>query len=365
MLKKIFYIVLAWLFVSPVTYSACAGCKVTSSCGHTIWKDARPASEGSNVLKVTIYNQTTFDFVQDASYTPTSTTGVIGPIDSSQPGVIRFTVTGEKIDDANRDAIDTSIRFIAQSNAKNTGSQFTVILKKDSSNVSSAKLSMSDYRCYYGCKVICGKWGNNCCWDCRLGSDGYSNGNTCALDCCNALDKSKGYNSDCVCDVDYDRYDHVDCNYAKKDLVTNLADNSSVIMTSGLYSIGVKLDSSGNSLGIEDPNVSYTTYAYFMCDQSSECGGNSCSQGNTDHNKPSQLLFYVKPSPIETLTITFPFNPQSPLGKLMKDIVYNNINPAYIEKLGLYYSMTPIALSTTKSEIAFSTLCNAASCLQP
>ncbi|MCD8573837.1 MAG: hypothetical protein LRY30_01585 [Gammaproteobacteria bacterium] len=49
----------------------------------------------------------------------------------------------------------------------------------------------------------------------------------------------------------------------------------------------------------------------------------------------------------------------------MKDIVYNNINPAYIEKLGLYYSMTPIALSRQKSEIAFSTLCNAASCLQP
>lgn len=368
MANKWFYAGICAFFICNAGFSCGTGCNVTTSCGFDERKDSKPVSDGCNTMKVTIHNQTNFTLSVDDLYKPSTTTGSTENFGDISPNSTEtFTIAGVKIDDgdnnhdndAREDEIDTSIRYVAKhqinGNDQKTGSQLVITLKKDSCNAKKAELNMSDFRCYYQKRIDNGNLG--CKWGgCVLGNlcNDDQGTKTCYPNCA-------GMTEDAICMEDYDRFLNVECRTASDSLVTNAADNSSVATTSGLYTSGV------NNAGDPDTSIAYSTSSKFQCNQSSECGpgkvGDLCKGGTSDYNEPAKLKFYVYASPIETLTITFPFNSQSPIAKLMRTTIYSNLSPKNLGGLGTYYSVTPVAVTDTT--LAFSTLCNSASCPQP
>jgi hypothetical protein len=385
MRKKLLYsliVGLAWFHVASV-YSSCS----SSPCGgKTMSRNSKPITPGCETLEVTIQNNTNFSFVVDNTYTPDPTIGNttnFGDVAAHSTQV--FSIKGVTLDNTSQqDEVDTSIRYIAKHENsatgaydKNTGAQFTITLKKSSCNSAVPTMQMDDHKCYYAnrlCEVNCNyKNCSHCYWSsCVLGGMGCDGGNhTCPLtDDIKCHDEGPGgydYRTpDDVCGTYYDTFQSLDCKTASTDpsVGRKLAQASKVELTSGLYSVGVTFsDDDGTPTSTENPSVQSSTYSNFTCNQSSECGNDSCDGGTDEYNKTARLVFHVYPSPIETLTIIFPFNSQSPIAKLMSTTIYSNLSPKNLGGLGTYYSMTPVAVTDTT--LAFSTLCNSASCPQP
>jgi len=324
--KKLFffYVAIISLFMFAQLSYAC------HDCGKQKTYDPNLAANGCNNLHVKIHNSTQYTFQVDTSGSYPDSNPAYGKIGSntavsafpaiSGGGGADFYITGtENLSTGNQDDVDRQVRYFAYMNGKKTGAYFTVHFQKDSCNAYLTKCETTTESCFDQDNLCTCWWNFKCTCEWCIPVLGCIPNMPCG---------NKGYNP------------------KHCDQTQSPALSSSSIATPALPG-GIFVT------GIIQQN------ATFSCSVSTVCKGSSV--GNT----AALFEFTINASPIETLTITFPFNPQSPLGKLMKDIVYNNINPVYIEKLGLYYSMTPITLSTTKSEMAFSTLCNAASCLQP
>ena len=346
-------------------------------------RNSKPITPGCETLEVTIQNNTNFSFVVDNTYEPDQAIGKttnFGDVAAGRTEV--FSIKGVSLDNTSQqDEVDTSIRYIAkhQNSAtgaydENTGAQFTITLKKSSCNSAVPTMQMDDHKCYYAnrlCEVDCNyKDCSHCYWSgCALGGMGCDGGNhTCPLtDDVKCHDEGPGgydYRTpDDVCGTYYDTFQSLDCKTASTDpsVGAQLAKSSKVELTSGLYSVGVKVKNNGTlSSNTEDPSVSSSTYSNFTCNQSSECGNDSCGGGTSDYNKPAQLVFHVYPSLIETLTVTFPFNPQTSTAKVMKDSIYNNLNSQYLGQLGTYFSYSSVVVGD--KTLAFSTLCNSVDC---
>ncbi|MBP9725938.1 MAG: hypothetical protein KBD83_00525 [Gammaproteobacteria bacterium] len=379
MRKKLLYSLIVGLacFHVASVYSNCS----SSPCGgKKISRNSKPITPGCETLKVTIQNNTNFSFVVDNNYNPDQTIGEttnFGDVAAHSTEV--FSIKGVNLDNASQqDEVDTSIRYIAKHENsetgaydENTGAQFTITLKKISCNSAVPTMKMDDHKCYYASR-ICDV--SHCYWNsCTAGAPGGCDGgnHTCPLtDDVKCHDEGpSGYDyrtPDDICGTYYDTFHSLDCKTASTDpsVGATLAQASKVELTSGLYSVGVTLsDDDGQPTDTENPSVHSTTYSNFTCNQSSECGNDSCGGGTDEYNKPAQLVFHVYPSPIETLTLTFPFNAQSPIAKLMSTTIYSNLSPKNLGGLGTYYSMTPVVVTDTT--LAFSTLCNSASCPQP
>lgn len=348
-------------FASVLTVKA----QCTSSryeCGKVYRSDygGKPFMPGCETLEVIIHNKTNYTFVVDNDYLPSpdvrgeSNFNRLDPPsdETDNNGIQSYYVKGTLVnnDPNHSDDVDTSVRYLAQINNKNTGAYFILNLKKKSCNVTTATYRKDDRNCYDSCRHC----SDHCYWDCR---EAY-----CDVSC--ASDKNS---PDAVCAHDYKYFHSYNCHYASQDQQSSLSEGSYVSTSSGLYTLGARLDSTHYGYA-QDPTVLYTTYSNFRCDKYSICGDPGgddpekagCITGTKDHNTTSRLEFYIYPSPIETLTVTFPDSAETPMGKIIRDVVLKNLNPAYIEKLGLYYSFAPVKVSG--SSISFSTLCNSSNC---
>ena len=364
---------LAWFHVASV-YSSCS----SSPCGgDKTWINSKPITPGCETLQVTMQNNTEFSFVKDSSYNPDHTIGNTANFDDiAAHDTKTFSIQGvsNPNDASQQDEVDTSIRYIAKHKIsatgpydENTGAGFTVTLKKSSCNSSAPSLKMDDHECYSAsrlCEVDCNyKNCSHCYWGpCIFGGFECAGGNHVCMTNFDSRCSSPVKTPDGMCVDEYDTFQSLDCKTASTDPSVGaiLAHASAVALTSGLYSVGVKTAADGTLSSTEDPTVKSSTYSNFTCNQSSECGGESCGGGTSDYNKPAQLVFHVYPARIETLTVTFPFNTQTPIAKILKDSIYNNLSSKYLSQLGTYFSYQPVVV--TDKTIAFSTLCNSANC---
>lgn len=337
-----------------------AQCKQKDECGDHIYYGGKPFHPGCEQLDVTIHNTTQFEFVVDDGFDAPSKTGDTSNFGAVPAGEVKtFSIVGVALDgsgnadNAHNDEVDTAVRYIAkrlnndtQAYDLNAGTDFTISLKKASCNSGTPVIQEDDHQCYTACK-ICTVYG--CHWDCNLGGAAVKTA-------CNICTGSNA-GDDGVCKSNY-KYESIDCKTAT---IEDPPADSSVSSSPGLFTRGANLDANDGSNSGEDSSVPYSTYSRFRCGQPSECGTNDdCNGGTEDDNKPAKLEFYVKPSPVETLTITFPFNSKTPMAKLMKDSVYNNLNAKYVGLLGSYFSFSSVAVG--ENTLAFSTLCNAESC---
>lgn len=369
---------LCGLIISLCLFSALearADCSVTSHCGFSIETDSKPVTPGCKALEVIVHNDTNFEFDVDKTYSPSTTLGDISVFKSVKPGESKtFIVQGVYVDSSNQDDVDTSVRYIAKYKNpatgvydKNPGTQFVINLKKTSCNSSSPVIHMTDYRCYYDCRVCDPPFFTSCHWSgCTIGSVGYSNGRYCDVTC-------TGQTPDAVCKSYYSSYESLSCNKASSTLLTSMSSGSSISPTPGIYTIGAGNLDANNYGRAEDPSIKYTTSSYFICDKSSECSNSSdnddgCAKGGTsDHNKTAKLEFYIKPSPIEKLTVHFlssSVSAQTNVSHAILQSLYNNLNPEYLAQLGTYWLLTPVQINADKKSITFSMLCNDASCKQ-
>jgi hypothetical protein len=350
--------------------------------GNTISESGVPISPGCQRLDIIVHNMTQYTFVLDSS---SVSSGANQHFSSSIPpetnGPTTLYIDGASAGD---DVVNASIHYYATKEGVKKGPGMTLTLKKDACYSHNPEIVLNDDHCYspysisYPCPTADEPWklcpyttcqlDGSCdansanCYACHYVCDMTSSVSSCAHVRSN-LKCSFGLESDAVCVTDY-RYDHVNC----KGLDTTFSSShvpSSVSVDPGLYTLGATLNSSGkNTEGDANTSVSYTPDAYFVCNQSSECGNDSnCSGGTSDYNRESKLEFYVYASPIETLTVTFPFNPQSPMGKIMRDVVHSHLDSTLVGLLGTYYSVNPV--SVQGPSIAFSTLCNSDACPKP
>lgn len=383
MQKKWFYCLLAGLACLH-TASVYSNCSSDHCGGKTVWKDSKPKKPGCETLQVTITNDTKFNLVLDTAYHPSTTIGSTSDFEDIGVGKTEmFSVTGVNIDSAShQDEVDTSVRYIAKStddlgaSTANAGAQFVITLKKSSCNSSDARLKMDDHRCYYSVQICSPCWKHNtittcCSWGgCVIGDFKCSGDNHgCPL----ADDLACGDNQrtpDDICYEQYDRYKDIDCHNALTSGGDTLAQNSGVQTSAGLYTGGgtASVNEDGTFNTPEDSSVTFSTSSNFTCNQSSECGGDDkCSGGEDTYNKPSQLVFHVHASPIETLTINFfskDTNTQASAARMILNSLYNNLGASYLGQLGTYYSLQPVKVEDNQQAISFSTLCNSANCQQ-
>ncbi len=308
-----------------------------SSCGNEWDYDAKRATPGCEQLKVTILNNTNYTFSPNnvkfsaGGYASGNTFPTLKPNSTT----IFFLAGGAKDYDGDgknekKDEVNVSMRYVAESGGNKTGTYFDAVFAKDSCNIVNTEYVKDDDHCY---------WHNPCTWDSSCGYCTYCSDSTCSTIC----DPSgicltycewdfTCHSQTCKSDLKYDR---VKCS----DSVNNPPVNSTVSTFPGLY------------------QSNFSNTSNFTCQKS------TVYEGSDDYNKPATTTFTINPSPIETLTLTFPFNAQSPIAKLMSTTIYSNLSPKNLGGLGTYYSMTPVAVTDTT--LAFSTLCNSASCPQP
>lgn len=351
-----------FLFLSVSASYLLYSAAYAKSCGDQLERPPQPYTPGCERLNIVVHNSTGYTFELDTASTTVGTAASsmdeILP-DSTNGGPTTLSFDGASVDaTTDTDKVDASIRYNATLNGKRIGPQLTIYAKKKSCNVSTAIVIFYDQACYdtptyctgYGCHKHCVLNDN-----CNVG---------CTYD--------DGHQEDYVCRSSY-RYYGYNCSPNGVDIPSynsttaggaDSASSSSVQVDPGLYTVGTTFNSDGSNNG-EDATKLYGTYSYFACSKPSEC--NSSSQGNCDanttddtNNKPAVLEFYIKASPIEKLTVKFPFDWKSPMGKILKDAVYNNLNVKYLNSLGSYYSMNPVGF--TDASLEFSALCNAEVC---
>lgn len=363
-MRKIFLSYLIIFASLASNQQAFAMCTTNSSCGRHLNVDGKPVHPGCESLNVIIHNTTKFKFeikdAPDKAYTQT-----FGEIPAGSQKT--FSIRGLYLDENNQDDVNTSITYVAKrSDGGNAGTQFKIQLKKTSCNSNSPDIIKSDYECYTACRIchLNKDWtGSDCHWSCSIGGAEAYGGETCTFSGC------KEAGSDGVCSSFYNKYVDIQCNNAVNSSPSAPSSAlSSVIPAAGLFTVGANFNDGGEGTG-ENSSVAFSTYSNFTCNKSSECGETSGSnedcQGGTDtNNKPAKLEFYVKPSPIETLTITLPSDTRNANVKILHDAIYNNLNAKYLGQLSAYFSFPPVVSQVVNNQqtFAFSTLCNAANC---
>lgn len=366
-----------FIFYFVVIGSSLSNAMPVYACGVPYTSDGRPLVPGCMRLDVIVHNQTEYTFVVDGQYTPVASSG--SPVgqnkhfaeilpDSSHDGKPTILYIDGGNSGSDPDKVDTSVRYYAEKEGVRKGPTMTLHLKKAACNSKSADIHWSDDHCYKNTKAPCAPdfwktchyctfmadrctWG--ACWSCEWVFDPNNQFDIGHPVC--------GYHAgpDGVCMDNY-IYGSIIPNNAVP--TTSNSASSSVRVDPGLYTVGASLNAvTGENQG-EDRTVPYTNFARFILSQSSECGmDNKCSLGGSSNdNKEAKLEFYIKPSLIETLTITFPFNAQTPVAKIIKESIYNHLNSKYVGQLGSYFSYSPVEVGD--KTLAFSTLCNAANC---
>lgn len=324
------------------------------TCGDSFPRSPHNTTPGCERLQVVVHNDTNYTFKLDPTYTLAAQSGGpslgVGFFDDIPANSTKtFIFDGVYVNNNSRDKVDTSMRFLAYLGNQKIGPRITIYAQKESCNVANnAEIIFYDQRCYDDVKVCVP--GLGCSETCTLNTK-------CFTGCC-----SEGH-KDCVCTTSY-AYKTTHCSVGDLYTVNNPAVPSSVQSDSGIFTIGAKFDLNGVNIG-EDSGHPYGVYTHFTCKKETECGdtkSGNCISGTAtnDDNKPAKLEFYIKPSPIETLTIKLPFDPKTPTAKLLQGSIYNNLNAEYLGRLGSYFSYQPVVM--TDQEIAFSTLCNSASC---
>ncbi len=316
--------------------------QVYASCGDEWEHDANRAIPGCEQLNVTIVNNTNYTFVPDnvefsvGGYVSGTTFPTLKPISTTT-----FSLKGGAKDydgdgkTEKKDEVDVAMRYVAELSGKKTGTYFNAVFKKESCNITNTSYVEDDDSCYY--KDAAGscirKTSCNICTSCgttKKCDDITCDSNGICYEFCEY--EVKCVTQTCQSDIDYN---NVECS----DSVQNPPVTSHVEPAAGLY----------------ESNL--TNASNFTCQKS------TVYQSSSDYNTPATTTLTINPSPIERLTITFPFNAQSPIAKLMSTTIYSNLSPKNLGGLGTYYSLTPVAVTDTT--LAFSTLCNSASCPQP
>jgi len=362
------------LFLSSANYA----------CGDHTYRDPKPYVSGCERLEVVVHNTTNYTFKADTSFKAISSSGSaplgVGSFSDIPPNAVTtLAFDGSKVNSNDTDRIDTSMRYYAMLNGNRVGPQMMLYAQKLSCNVGNAEVQFDDDHCYdhyttgdcsiscsHSCAYDAGKCNGGCSYCTSKYCDGWNTDGSCSDWQCNYT-----HNQDYVCNSEYN-YDQVNCshdgvNTIPSDPSAPSSASSSVTVDAGLFTEGTTFTEDGNSSG-ENPSAASSTYSSFTCDYSSECGSDSngnCNGGTSEHNKTAKLEFYIKPSPIEKLTITFPFNNQSPFAKTMFSSIYNNLQAKYLSSLSIYYSAQPIVVDEKSSTMAFSMLCNSASCPPP
>lgn len=276
------------------------------ACGYTSKYDPNLFHPGCEQLKVTLHNLTNYTFVPD------STSDFV----SASPGDTTFFLAGSANGYDDQDKVDVLAHYTAMFNGKKVGPEFTVHLQKNSCNAINTRGIKSDDHCY----------------------DHYKNTSPHCVESKCALCGIAAPHADQVCLSEY-RWTNPDCaNSVSQALVTSQV--------------------SGNPLpGIYISSISNFS-AQFNCTRDTVSGFSDVV------NNPGTTDIYINASPIEMLTITFPFNAQSPTAKLMKDSIYNNLNAKYLGQLGSYFSFSPVVSNVVdnKHQLSFSTLCNSIDC---
>lgn len=320
------------LFGWSVAYSNSCSAGMTHCTKHHYDFPPNLTENGCSQLNVTIYNNTAYSLTLD-----NSDSGSVneGDMINSDPVTINpsksnlITLQGVEVD-TQKDEVNKTLRFIAyDAEGKKTGAQFTVQVTKNSCNAVMATCKQKDHPCY-----------------CTSTTSGGS-----CVDAPQACDKA-WYNDPYSGASNYEPL-HSQDHYWDPEEATN-CDKST--QTDGLTASANFSDA--KAIYID----SYTAHgAYFSCEKETVCDASADPQKNS----PATISFNVNPSPIEKLTITFPFNSQSPFGKTMFGSIYNNLQAKYLSSLSTYYSVQPVVVSEASSAMTFSMLCNSATCPPP
>ncbi len=310
---------------------ACHSCK-----GNPKEKQPNLAHPGCEQLNFVVHNMTAYTFKLDTSYNADKGQGEgsfqdILP-DANQGGGTSISFVGAAVDDAHQDEITRSMRYIATLNDRPVGTGFTIQLRKNSCNAANTRLIYDDRKCYSQGPAP----------ECKCSFS--ANATSCKL--CTTC--HNGLCSTSPCDSDYHHYRSYDCKNSVNSADTYSASSSVSIFSSGIYTLGVSSNDG------PDFSQSITNVTNF------ECNEDSIRNASSDYNSPAETKIYIYASPIEKLTISFPFNSQSPIGKIMRDVIYNNLDTVALASLDNYYSMNPV--SVKDASISFSTLCNSNLC---
>ena len=292
------------------------------------------APTGCDMLTVTIFNNTAYYFMKDNTYSDSaSPAGVSVDSDLTTPkdfpilkpstsGQVIY-VLGDNVGSSDKDKVDRTVRYVAyfpdaNGNVSNntTGAQFVLHLSKSSCNASLTSCDLKDRPCY-----------------CRGEYDGAP--------CIRIGAECKWYN--------------YDGSVEPQQFISSYWDKNVNGCTNIPSSLSAGADFPSVSAVYMNPNLN--SAPSFSCNTSTVC------DASLEGNNPGTVNFTINPALIETLTITFPFNTQTPAGKIMKDSIYNNLGSKYVGLLGSYFSYQPVVV--TNKTIAFSTLCNSANCPPP
>lgn len=349
------------------------------ACGDSYWVGPKPYQPGCERLEVVIHNETKYNFEIDTDYTEVSSTGgaplKIGNFSSIPANSVKtLTFDGVKVDNNDLDKVDTSMRYYATTaSGERVGSKFLVNAKKNSCNVYNAKIRFDSDRCYSHNKIWNGDIPATYHPGCELNTNCNGGCSYCTQSSCIAWDfngnctdyscTASMHYKDYICKSSF-AYDTYSCEHDGVSVIDNPDVPSSVqVLEGGIFTVGAHFDSNSGANTGKDLTESYTTYRNFTCNKSSECDkskNGGCQSSNDNNNKPAKLEFYIEPSQIETLTVSLPFDPKTPTAKLLEGSIYNNLNAEYLGRLGNYFSYQPVVMRD--QEIAFSTLCNSASC---
>lgn len=315
MQKKIFVHALIFL-LSSSAYAGCGGSGNDGCAKHHNDPYLNLASPGCDQLHLIIHNNTAYTFEP----TITKTYGDFSQITTLDSSGVDVYVPGKKASKSSQDEVDGTIVYVARSKqGKLTGAQFTLHLVKSSCNAAAASCVKSDANCY--CKDSHG----NCVWNA-----------TCDVCTYGSFPNYKSY----ACKSDW-KTGAQDCSTANNSNPTTSStfstpDHPPAIMTS--------------SDVLENTDPTFNCGTATVCNASSGKGANS----------PGVTEVTINPARIEILTLTFPFDTQTPVAKILRDSVYNNLNSKYISQLGTYFSYSPVVVQD--NTMTFSTLCNSANC---
>lgn len=318
-------------FSSLVACLALLFVQQTYACGSSVEVAANLYHPGCEQLKVTIVNNTGYEFevVEDNSQ-PNIGSVVSGSLNSfSTP----FYIKGGYQNDTNQDVVDKTVRYSAKLNGKKTGATFLLHLTKSSCNVTEKNTT---------CKVnthSCYEWIDPC--------------EACEWMGCKSCAFCSFIPWKCGCVSTVPPFGLVPCH-------PDYSDYSASCHTSPANPLATGYEVSQLTSGVYLTSESKTD-PVFVCDASTVC------QANSSKNQPGMVTLSINASPIEQLTITFPFNNQSPIAKAISTGIYNNLTAKNLGGLSAYFSATPVVetSTSTNTSLTFSTLCNSAGCPQP
>lgn len=344
MRKSLLYFVgasVCFLFGCSTAYANDCSAGMTHCTKHHYDFPPNLAVNGCSRLNVTIQNKTNYFLVWDNSYAADTDDGDIIDADSAEevtsvvispsPGQSTIVLQGVEKDSADKDAVNKALRFTAyltnpvtDTAAKKTGAEFVIQVTKNSCNAALTTCQQKDHPCYCTSTTS----GGSCVdapteCDKAWYNDPYSN--------------ASNYEPLHSQDHYWDEEGATNCDKARQTSDLNVSADFSDMKA--VYVDAYSKDS-----------------AHFACDKPAVC----YASNDATENSPATINFTVEPALIETLTITFPFKTKTPMAKLMKDSIYGNLNAKYIGLLGSYFSYSPVVVG--ENTLAFSTLCNAASC---